>query len=111
MRDREVIEREMFRAREDLEQSVNELKHIVQEKVDVKARARVAIERGKDKAALALERGAEEAKQLAIRGREGALEAYDNLKDRPMLTGAIIGGLVATSVFLYIGFKNDWWSN
>ena len=45
MRDRETIEREMFNAREDLEQSLGELKHVVQEKVDVKARAHARVRR------------------------------------------------------------------
>ena len=34
MRDRKTIEREMFNAREDLEQSLSELKHVVQGKAD-----------------------------------------------------------------------------
>ena len=44
MRDRKTIEREMFNAREDLEQSLSELKHVVQGKADVKARAQHAFD-------------------------------------------------------------------
>ena len=44
MRDREEIERELFEAREDLELAVGDLRHVVQEKLDVKARVRHAIE-------------------------------------------------------------------
>ena len=85
MRDREVIEREMFRAREDLEQSVTELKHMVQEKVDVKARARVAFERSKQKAAVAFERGLEKAAVAFEHGRGKAVTAFERGKDRTLL--------------------------
>lgn len=44
MRDREEIERELFEAREDLELAVGDLRHVVQEKLDVKARVQHAIE-------------------------------------------------------------------
>jgi hypothetical protein len=109
MRNREVIEREMFRAREDLEQSVAQLKHIVQEKVDVKARARVAIERGKDKAALALERGADEVRQLAVRSKDGAIELYDKAQEHPFIAGAIVGGLLMAGV-MFVGYRRDWFT-
>src|SRR5678815_592767 len=103
MRDREVIEREMYRAREDLEQSLAELKHVVREKVDVKARARVALDRAQGKAYQAYERGKESAlhyaelgrdgmRNIATRGRDEAAELYAKAKERPVTTGAIIGG-------------------
>ena len=74
MRNREVIEREMYRAREDLESNLAELKHVVANKVDVKARARVAVERGKIKAVEALERGEDKARELYARGKAGAAD-------------------------------------
>jgi len=120
MRDREVIEREMYRAREDLESNLAELKHVVAEKIDVKARARVAVERGKIKAVEALERGEAKARELYDRGKEGALHlkkrtgdkayfTYLKAKDRPVLTGAIIGGVVAAGALAYVGHRKNWW--
>jgi hypothetical protein len=132
MRDREVIEREMSQAREDLEANLAELKHTVREKVDVKARARVAVEKGKLKAQDAFERGKDAirdyahrgragAKEYAIRGKEGARQLvqrgedrayfmYLKAKDRPVLTGLVIGGIVATGVLIAIGIRRNWWS-
>jgi hypothetical protein len=120
MRDREVIEREMFRAREDLESNIAELKHVVQEKIDVKARAKVAVEKGKLMAADVLERGKQGARDLAVRGKEGAQNlylrgedkayfTYLKAKDRPVLTASIIGGIVATGVLIYVGRRKEWW--
>jgi hypothetical protein len=120
MRNREVIEREMYRAREDLESNLAELKHVVVNKVDVKARARVAVERGKIKAVEALERGEEKARELYARGKAGAADlrkrgedkayfTYLKAKDRPVMTGAILGGIVAAGVLVYVGHKKCWW--
>jgi hypothetical protein len=81
MRNREVIEREMYRAREDLESSIAELKHVVQEKVDVKARAKVAVEKGKLMAADVLERGKQSAIELAERGKQGAIDLAQRGKE------------------------------
>ena len=120
MRDRQVIEREMFRTREDLESNLSELKHVVQEKVDVKARARVALEKGKLMAADAYERSKHSAIDLAQRGKDGARElakrgedrayfTYLKAKDRPVLTASIIGGVVAAGVLIYVGRRKEWW--
>ena len=109
MRDREVIEREMFRAREDLESNLAELKHVVREKVDVKARAKVALEKGKLMAADAFDRGKDGAQRLVKRGGDRAYFTYLKAKDRPVLTASIIGGIVAAGVLVYIGRRNDWW--
>lgn len=131
MRDREVIEREMYKAREDLEANLAELKHVVSEKVDVKARARVAVEKGKLMAQDAFERGKEAAIDYANRGKEAAIDyanrgkqgarhlvkkgedrayfTYLKAKDRPVLTASIIGGIVAAGVLVYVGRRNDWW--
>lgn len=131
MRNRQTIEREIYRAREDLEDSIATLKHVVQEKVDVKARARVAVAKGKIAAHDALEagksrahevlaRGKEGARDLAYRGKEGArdlayrgkdeaIELYGKAKDRPVLVGAIICGVVAVGALAYIGRQREWW--
>jgi hypothetical protein len=131
MRNREVIEREMYRAREDLESSIAELKHVVQEKVDVKARAKVAVEKGKLMAADVLERSKQSAIGLAGRGKQGAIDlahrgkegaqhlvkkgedkayfTYLRAKDRPVLTASVIGGIVAVGVLVYVGHRKQWW--
>ena len=131
MRDRQVIEKEIYRAREDLEQSLAELKHVVTEKVDVKARARVAIEKGKQAAqdylekgkvvaagalekskvvaADALEKGKSMSKDYAVRGRDGAVDALNYAKARPALVGAVVGGVVAVGALAYIGRQRNWW--
>ncbi|HEX5064423.1 MAG TPA: DUF3618 domain-containing protein [Kofleriaceae bacterium] len=121
MRNREVIEREMYRAREDLEANLSELKHVVQEKVDVKARARVAVEKGKLMAADAFDRSKQTAREYALRGKDGAVRlakagndkvyfTYLRAKDRPVLTSSIIVGVVATGVLTYyVGRRRCWW--
>lgn len=120
MRNREVIEREIHHAREDLEMSLAELKHAVTEKVDVKARARVAIakgkmaaedalENGKAVAVDALQRGKVAAADLASRGKDGAADALKSAKERPMLVGGIVAGVVAVGVLAYVGRQKQWW--
>ena len=120
MRNREVIEREMFRAREDLETNLAELKHVVAEKVDVKAQARVALAKGKIKAQDAFERGKVVAHDLvergktagrdaAMRSRDFGVDVYNGAKARPVLVGAIAGGIVALGALAYIGRQRDWW--
>ena len=44
MRDRTEVEREIFEARQDLEQSLSELEHKLREKIEVRARATHAAE-------------------------------------------------------------------
>src|SRR5687768_16411250 len=130
MRNHEVIEREMYRAREDLEASLAELKHVVQEKLNVKARAKVALEKGKLMAADALQRGKQSAVDAIHRGKQGAIDyahkgadgakhlvkkcedrayfTYLKAKDRPVLTASIIGGVVvAAGTLVYIGRRAD----
>lgn len=131
MRNRQTIEREIYRAREDLEDSLAALKHVVQDKVDVKARARVAVAKGKMAVQDAIEagkaraqeafaqgkegardlasRGKEGARDLAYRGKDGAVELYGKAKDRPVLVGAIVGGVVAVGALAYIGRQREWW--
>jgi hypothetical protein len=45
MRDRREIEREIFAARQDLEDCIGDLKHVVREKLAVRARAGHAFDR------------------------------------------------------------------
>jgi hypothetical protein len=111
----------MFRAREDLEQSIAELKHVVQEKVDVKARAKVAVEKGKMIAHDVYERGRQSAREYALRGKESARHLLDRgedrayftylkAKDRPILTGSLLAGIVATGLLVYfVGRRRCWW--
>jgi hypothetical protein len=123
MREREAIEREINRAREDLEDSLAELRHVVQEKVDVKARARVAVEKGKAAAEDLLVRGMVQAKTLAARGKEsahdlaergkdGARDLYvkgrETVEERPVLIGSIAAGVIALGALIYIARKADW---
>jgi hypothetical protein len=93
MRDREQIEREMFRAREDLEQNLDELKHVVREKIDIPARARAGMERGKQQAI-----------DLARRGK-------DFTKERPVLVSGILAGLIAglVATVLILRHRNRTW--
>lgn len=120
MRDQQEIEREMFEARQDLETNLAELKTAVVEKVDVKARARVAVAKGKLMAADALERGkvaAQEyvarskvgARHLVERGEDQARYTYMKAKQRPVLTTSIIAGIVGAGVLFYVGRRNCWW--
>ena len=77
MRDRESIEHEIEEKREELVAGLAELKDTVLDKVDLKKRARRAIERGKDGAV-----------ELTSRARGVA-------RERPALVVAIIAGVVA----------------
>ena len=123
MRNRESIEREITNARVDLEESLSELRHVVQEKVDVKARARVAVEkgkiqaqdliaRGKVQAQDLLARGKVQARDLALKGRERGKVIYDSgretVRERPVLVGGIAAGVIAAGVLIYVARKNDW---
>ncbi|MGE5185857.1 MAG: DUF3618 domain-containing protein [Acidobacteriota bacterium] len=98
MRDRQEIEREMFRAREDLEQNLDELKHTVREKVDLPARARAAVEEKKQQMKDLARRGADGAKQAAVRAgngvKRGARASIDFTKERPVLVGGVFLGVV-----------------
>ena len=134
MRNRDSIEREITNAREDLEASLSELRHVVQEKVDVKARARVAVEKGKIQAHDIIERGKVQAqdllakgrvqaqdlfargkvqaRDLASKGRERGKVIYDSgretVRERPVLVGGIAAGVIAAGVLIYVARKNDW---
>lgn len=124
MRDRKTIEREMFNAREDLEQSLSELKHVVQGKTDVKARAHHAFDERVDRAKLAARRGIDRGRNAALRAkdrsremlenaRDGAVVYYHRAKDgareHKLMLGLIIGGvtLLAVGTAIYIHRRNN----
>lgn len=117
MRDRRDIEREMYRAREDLEANLGALKHVVQEKIDVKARAQHAVQERvdlvKDRARELANRAVDTGKHAFYRGRDGAVDlywkgrygagrAYDRsrevVKERPLLVAAVVGGVLLATV-------------
>jgi hypothetical protein len=98
MRDRTEIEREMYRAREDLEQSIGELKQTVREKVDVPARARMMVDEKKQQVRDAARRGVDGARRVAVRAggevKRGARASIEFTKDRPVLVGGVFLGVV-----------------
>jgi len=119
MRNREVIEREMYKARESLEKNLADLRHAVVEKVDVKARARVALEKGKETAHDMYEgaqdlahKGARRARRLAVRGKHGAIDIYDagrdTVRERPVLVGSIAAGVLLAGILILVARRNDW---
>lgn len=87
MRDRQEIEREMFVAREDLEQNLDELKHQVREKVDIPARARAMVEHRKQQVKEAARRAGDGVKR-------GARASIDFTRERPVLVGGVLAGIV-----------------
>jgi hypothetical protein len=108
MRERREIEREMFNAREDLERSVNELKHVIAEKAHVRARAHHAVDERVDRVKDAARRGIDRGKDAARRGidrgrtmmyrtRDGAVVYYhkarDQAREHKLLLGVILGGI------------------
>ena len=102
MRDRRDIEREMFTAREDLEQSVNELKHAIAEKVNVKARATHAVDERVDRVKDAARHGLERGRELMYLTRDGAVIYYhrarDSARQHKLLLGLILGGVTLLTV-------------
>ena len=102
MRDRQEIEKEMYRAREDLEQNINELKHAVREKVDVPARARAAIGEKKQQAKELAQKSVDGMKKIAVRGKDGVVYVYgrarDGTKEHPYLVAGIAVGVIAATV-------------
>jgi vacuolar-type H+-ATPase subunit I/STV1 len=115
MRDRQEIEQEMYRARENLEANLAELKHVVQERLDVRARARVALERGKQQARDVFDRGKHEARDLAWRGKHEVSDLYGRVRDlvvaRPVLVGAVLGGVALAIGLVYVArqHRRPWW--
>lgn len=108
MRDRETIEKEIYRAREDLEQRLGELKHLVREKVDVPARARAKYEQTKQQALDA-------AMQTARKAKLAAMFAYHRSKqvtrENPVLVASIAAGIAAAVVgtWLLLRYRDRPW--
>ena len=90
MRNREVIEREMHHAREDLEANLAELSRVVREKINVPARARVAVAKGK----------------MAV--EDAVVRGIVLVEERPALVGAIAAGVIALGAFVYFARRRDW---
>ena len=72
MRDRDTIEQELEITRSDLEQTLARLKGVVRDKVDVKAKAHRALERGKHRAYEGLGRAEQTTTNLVARGFSAA---------------------------------------
>jgi hypothetical protein len=123
MRDRKTIEREMFNAREDLEESLSELKHVVQGKADVKARAQHAFDERVDRAKLAARRGIDRGRNAALRAKDRGREMFENARDgaviyyhrakdeareHKLMLGLILGGvtLLAIGAVIFIRRRN-----
>jgi hypothetical protein len=113
----------MFNAREDLEQSLSELKHVVQGKLDVKARARHAfderVDRVKDAANRVIDksrdaalRARDRSREMMSRTRDGAVVYYHRARDgaraHKLMLGLILGGatLLAVGTALFIRHRN-----
>src|SRR5690349_11961036 len=123
MRDRKTIEREMFNAREDLEQSLSELKHVVQGKADVKARAQHAFDERVDRAKLAARRSIDRGRTAALRAKDRGREMFENARDgavvyyhrakdeareHKLMLGLILGGvtLLAVGTVIFMRRRN-----
>jgi hypothetical protein len=118
MRERQDIEKEMFHAREDLEQNLGELKDTIREKVDVPNRVRHVVADGKQQARDLARRGVEGARQIAVRGKDGVVRVYgksvDFTKKRPVLVSSIAAGVVVGVVGTILLFRwrarnRPWW--
>ena len=117
MRERAEIEKEMYRAREDLEQRISELKHVVRDTVDVRARARAVVAEKKQQARELAQRGVDGARRVAVRGKDGVVRAYERSRDfsreRPVLIAAIAGGVVLATVatiLLVRHYRRPWYA-
>lgn len=112
MRDPETIEREIREARDDLEQNLGELRHAVQEKIDVKARARVLAQKGKQQARELYARGKQQAHHVADVGKARARDLYgrgrQTAQDRPEIVIGAAAGVIVLATLIYIGRKRDW---
>jgi hypothetical protein len=102
MRDRKAIEREMFSARQDLEQSVNELKHAISEKMQIRARAHHAVQERVDRVKHVARRGIDRGREVMFKTRDGAVVYYHRGKDRArehkLLLGLVLGGVALLGV-------------
>jgi hypothetical protein len=88
MRDQQVIEQELATTRNDLEDALATLKGVVLDKVDVKAKAHRAWERGRQRAHNGIERAEHEVAKVVNRAASAA-------RERPGVVVGGIGGLAA----------------
>jgi hypothetical protein len=115
MRPRHTIEREIYQAREDLEARLAELRRVVRDKVNIKARAQAALAQKKQQAKMLALRGAAGIKYGVIRTKDGAVFVYrravDVTRERPILVGSIAAVLVASVVTLLLvrRARRPWW--
>ncbi len=86
MRDQHAIEQELEVARRDLEQTLARLKTVVLDKIDIKAKAHRAVERGKHRASMGLDRVERTASRLAVR-------TVTLVRTHPWVTVAIVTGV------------------
>jgi hypothetical protein len=128
MRSRQTIEREIYQAREDLEARLNELRQVVHDKTDVKARAQVLLEEKKQQARAVARRSAEGAKVLArrsvdgvkygaVRTKDGVVFVYGRAaritRERPLLVGGIVAGVIlagVTALLLIRRARRPWYA-
>jgi hypothetical protein len=116
MRSRETIEKEIYRAREDLEARLAELRHYVREKVDVRARAQAMVAERRQQAVELARRGADTVKVGAIRTKDGFVFVYRRAaklsREQPVLVSTIAAGLLAVTVaaiLLVRHYRKPWY--
>ncbi|MDB4961983.1 MAG: hypothetical protein JWP01_1982 [Myxococcales bacterium] len=87
MRDRYEIKTEIDEAQQNLEQNLGELKDVLMEKVDIKAKVDAEIDKRKDQAA-----------EAVARGQEIAVDLYDQarmfVRDKPLYAAGIVAGVL-----------------
>ncbi len=102
MRDRETIEREIYGAREDLEQNLAELKDVIADKVNIPAKARHAVEVKKEEVVDFAKNVALAGKNLAYRGRDAVVDGFERAKEttreRPVLVASLLAGALTVGV-------------
>ncbi len=99
MRSADQIEQELDIARSDLESSLEQLKGAIEDKVDVKAHARRAIDRAKERATEIADRGM---KQAAI----VYCKAEAKVRARPdIVTGVLLGLVTVATLGIYLAVR------
>jgi ElaB/YqjD/DUF883 family membrane-anchored ribosome-binding protein len=90
MRDRYEIKTEIDEAQQNLEQNLGELKDVLMEKVDIKAKVEAEVDKRKAQAMEAVARGQEIALDLYAQARSF-------VRDNPMIAIGIVGGVLFVS--------------
>ena len=99
MRSADQIEQELDIARSDLESSLEQLKDVIHDKVDLKAKAHRAIDRAKQRAADAADRGLTKVATLFYR-------AEARIRERPdIVTGILLGVVTLASLGVYLAVR------